>query len=256
MSFPAPSLLTPTTVPAVLISVALTTARPSWAGEPGDDLSGGVIDLGIEQPLQLDVPSVYGASKYEQRETDAPASVSIVTADDIKKYGYRTMADILRSVPGFYVSYDRNYQYLGIRGFNLPGDFNTRVLFLLDGHRLNDNVYDQAAIGTDFPPDIDLIDQVAIIRGLSSSRYGSSAFLGVVTVVTRQGKDLKGVEAAVSGGSLDTYQGRVSFGNKFTNRRELLVSGTAFSRSGEQQLFFPEYALPELHNGTAESVSR
>ena len=254
MSFLAPSLLFRTTVMAVLIAGMLTTVRPSWAGEPGDELPGEVMDLGIEQLLQLDVPSVYGASKYEQRETDAPASVSIVTADDIKKYGYRTVADILRSVPGFFVTNDRNYQYLGSRGFNLPGDFNTRVLFLLDGHRLNDNVYDQAAIGTDFPLDIDLIDQVEIIRGPSSSLYGSNAFLGVVNVVTRQGKDLKGVEAAASGGSLDTYQGRVSYGNKFNNSQELLVSGTAFTSRGEQQLFFPEYAIPELHNGTADNA--
>jgi len=56
---------------------------------------------------------VYAASKVEQRETQAPASITIVTSDEIKKYGYRTLADILRSVPGFNVSYDRDYAFLG-----------------------------------------------------------------------------------------------------------------------------------------------
>ena len=62
-----------------------------------------------EKLLLQDIPSVYGASKYEQKVTEAPSSVSIITADEIKKFGYRTLADILRSVRGFNVTYDRNY---------------------------------------------------------------------------------------------------------------------------------------------------
>ena len=75
---------------------------------------------------------------------EAPASVSIVNKDEIKKYGYRNLADILRSVRGFFVTNDRNYQYLGVRGFNRPGDYNTRFLLLVDGHRLNDGLYDSS----------------------------------------------------------------------------------------------------------------
>ena len=61
---------------------------------------------GEERVLLQEIPSVYSASKYEQKVTEAPASVSIVTADEIKKHGYRTLADILRSIRGFYVTYD------------------------------------------------------------------------------------------------------------------------------------------------------
>ncbi len=245
------------TVSAALIAaILLTSAAPSRAKEQRSKPSDDLMDLGIEQLLQLDVPSVYGASKYEQRVTDAPASVSIVTAEEIKKYGYRTIGDIMRGIPGFYVSSDRNYSYLGIRGFNRPGDYNTRVLILLDGHRLNDNVYDQAPIGNEFPLNIDLIDQIEIIRGPSSSLYGSSAFLGVINVVTRQGKDMKGVEVTASGGSRESYQGQISYGNKFTTGLETLVSGTVFSSSGQRQLFFPEYAIPELNNGVADNADR
>ncbi|MBW7899432.1 MAG: TonB-dependent receptor plug domain-containing protein [Candidatus Brocadia sapporoensis] len=76
-----------------------------------------------ESILFQEIPSVYSASKYEQKITEAPSSVSIITADEIKKYGYRNFSEILRSVRGFYVSYDRNYHYVGVRGFGLPGDY-------------------------------------------------------------------------------------------------------------------------------------
>ncbi len=66
---------------------------------------------------------------------------------------------------GLYVSYDRAYHYLGTRGFATPGDYNTRVLLLVNGVRLNDNLYDQANIGTDFPIDLDLIERVEFVSG-------------------------------------------------------------------------------------------
>src|SRR5438552_4446106 len=132
-------------------------------------------DLGgmsIEDLAKLKVDTVYGASKFLQKAADAPASVTVITADEIQKYGYRTLVDILRSVPGFYVIYDRNYTYVGVRGLSRPGDYNARILFLLDGHRVNDNVYDGGYVGTEFPVDVDLIDRIEIVRGPSSSVYG------------------------------------------------------------------------------------
>jgi outer membrane receptor for ferrienterochelin and colicins len=122
-----------------------------------------------EMVLFTEIPSVFGASKFDQKLTEAPASVTLITASDIKKFGWRTLAEILQSVGGFFTTYDRNYHYVGVRGFGRPRDYNTRVLLLVDGHRVNDAINDSAFIGTDFPLDVDLIDRVEIIRGPSSS---------------------------------------------------------------------------------------
>src|SRR6185312_5537081 len=138
-------------------------------------------DLDITNLMQFQVPTVYSASKLEQKSTEAPSSTTVITSDEIKRYGYRTLADVLRSVQGFYVSNDRNYEFLGARGVSL-GDFNSRVLLLVNGHRVNTDLNDGAFIGTSFILDVDLIDRVEIIRGPGSVLYGNNAFFGVINV--------------------------------------------------------------------------
>jgi outer membrane receptor for ferrienterochelin and colicin len=192
---------------------------------------------------------VYSASKYLQGSETAPSLVTVVTADEIQKYGYRTLADILRSVGGFYVTYDRNYSYVGVRGFNRPGDYNTRILLLLDGHRLNDAIYDMAYVGTDFILDLDLIERVEVIRGPSSSLYGTNAFFAVINVITKRGAQLNGAELSSEAGSFNTYKGRASYGKQF-HPFELLLSGTYYTSAG-QNLFFPEFNTPENNFGVA-----
>ena len=64
---------------------------------------------------------------------------------------------------------DRNYSYLGARGFGRPGDYNTRVLLLVNGHKTNDNVFDQAYIGAELGIDVAMFERVEIIRGPASS---------------------------------------------------------------------------------------
>ena len=208
---------------------------------PAEQDSPGLMDMSVEQLMSVEVATVYGASKYEQKVTEAPASVSIVTADEIRKYGYRTLADALRSVRGVYVTYDRNYDYIGMRGFNRPGDYNSRVLLLVDGHRINDNIFDTAPIGTEFPVDVDLIDRIEVIRGPSSSLYGTNAFFGVINVITRQPGDLKGAELATAAGSYGTYNGRVSYGKEYPSGLGMLLSGSAMHSDGPNSLYFKDF---------------
>ena len=203
--------------------------------------------------MDIEVPKVYSASKLEQQESEAPASVTIVSSDEVKKYGYRTLADILASAPGFNVSYDRNYDFLGVRGVSL-GDFNSRMLLLVNGHRVNNNLTDGAAIGTDFILDIDLIDRVEIIRGPEAVLYGNNAFFGVINVVTRQGAQLNGFEVSGEYASFDTYKARVTYGKLFTNGMQLLLSGSYYDSSGQDHLYYKEFNTPAQNNGVAQNM--
>ena len=206
-------------------------------------------DLSEKSLEELMNITVTTASKHEQLATQAPASVTVITHEEIDKYGYRTLADALRSVRGFYVTYDRNYSYVGVRGFGPPGDYNMRVLLLVDGHRMNDNIFDEAMIGTEFPVDMDLVERIEVIRGPASSLYGSNALFGVINVITRRGRDINGLETSFDAASFGSFGGRVTYGSALKGI-ELVVSGTKYDSRG-QNLFFPEFNLPETSRGLA-----
>jgi len=233
-----------------LLALAMLCAHSAAGQSAPDDLE----KQSMEDLVKLKVDTVHGAEKFLQKAKDSAASMTVVTAEEIQERGCRTLTDILRGVRGFYVINDRNYSYVGIRGLSLPGDYNARILFLLDGHRVNDNIFDGAYVGTEFPVDIDLIDRVEIIRGPDSSAYGAGAFAAVINVITKRGRDLSAVEISTEAGSWNSYKGRMSFGDRFDNGLETLVSGSFYNSQGHKQLFFPEFDSPATNNGIAQNA--
>lgn len=232
-------------------SGATAAATASAATPVGTNQSPDLSNMSLEQLMQIQIPVVETASKFEQKATEAPADATVITSDEIRKYGWRTLGDLLESVPGFYISYDRDYQYVGVSGVNL-GDANNRILLLVNGHRINNNLDDSAPVDTSFILDMDLIDRVEIIRGPGSVLYGNNAFFAVINVITRQGKDIKGVEGSGSYGSYDEGSGRVTVGGQFTNSLQFLLSGTIYNNNGVGDLHFPEYQA--WNNGIAHHM--
>jgi outer membrane receptor for ferrienterochelin and colicins len=230
-----------------ILSLILLTQGLAFAeSEPTSAISPPSVD---EKQLFADIPSVFTASKYEQEVSKAPASISIVTADEIKKWGYRNFSDILSSLKGFYTTTDRNYGYAGTRGFGLPTDYNTRLLLLIDGHRYNDNIFESFYINEDFPVDIDMIERVEVVRGPSSSLYGASAFFGVINVITKRGRDQDSANVKASYGSLESYKTSLSYGKRFNNGLETFLSGTFYNSQGNSRFFSKEFDNPATNNG-------
>jgi outer membrane receptor for ferrienterochelin and colicins len=240
----------------VLFAALLILLIPSPVTAKNAESPDKLKELSLEQLMNIEVDTVYGAARYEQKTTDAPSSVSIVTSADIKKFGYRTLADILRGVRGFYIRNDRNYSYVGVRGFGRTGDYNTRICVQIDGHRINDGLYDEALVGEEFALDVDLIDRVEIIRGAGSSLYGSNAFFAVINIITRKGKDVDGLEVSGSAGSYYSYKGRMTFGKTLGNGLDVVVSGSWFDSRGHRSLYYREYDSPSTNNGIARNADR
>ena len=207
------------------------------------------LDMDLEQLMDVEIVT---ASKYSQKLSETASSVTVIDKQQIKQFGYRTVGDALRSVPGFFVNNSRLYENVGIRGFDQSADYNGRMLVMIDGIRINEAIYDSALVGSELPLDIDLVERIEVVRGPGSSMYGSNAFLAVVNLITRNGKDFQGGELAGAWSSFDTYKGRFSYGRKHDNGLEYLVSGTGLSSEGPA-LKFPEQASDNNPDGLTKT---
>ncbi|MGZ8256187.1 MAG: TonB-dependent receptor plug domain-containing protein [Gallionella sp.] len=158
-------------------------------------------DCSLAQLLDTKVSS---AARYEQATRDAPASVQVISAQQIAQHGWTTLAQALSSLPGLYGNTDRLYDYQGARGVQVAGDYNTRLLLLIDGQRNNDNVYGQALLGAEGWLDMSTVERIEYIAGPGSALYGANAMFGTVNVITKRASATpqREVSALVSSGGL------------------------------------------------------
>ena len=218
---------------SLLACAATVSAVSDRADRAANAASADLIDLSLEQLLDVEV---VGASKYAQKQSQVAAAVNVLTRDEIRGFGWRTLAEALASLPGVHTTYDRQYSFFGARGFGLPGDFNTRVLVMVNGNRVNDVTYDQAPIGRDFPLDLDLVERIEFIPGPGGAVYGQNAMFGVVNVVTRQGASFDGARLAVAWqGPQRLGEARATWGRKLDNGVDLLLSASRLKARGEDR---------------------
>ena len=229
--------------------LGLFLAVPGWSQNPASTSSQDLSSLTLEQLMDI---KVEGAALHPQSLKDAPASVTIITAEDIQKYGYRTLAEALASARGFYLSNNRTYTTVGVRGFNLPGDYASRFLVMVNGHNMADNVLDfMLFFGEDFPIDISLVQRIEIIRGPSSALYGSNGVFATINVVTKSPDEAGPPTVIADVGSFGEKKGQVMAAGSIGKNAKVLFSGSVFNNSGESPLFFPQFNAPETNYGQA-----
>lgn len=222
----------------MLLVMVAALAQPVAAQEQ-------LLDLTLDSLLNTRISA---ASKYEQTSAEAPASVTILTSDILERRGYSRLGQVLEAVRGFYLTDDRNYSYLGTRGFSRPTDYNNRILVLIDGHTLNEHVWGGAPIGDDLPINLSAIERIEVIRGPGSALYGSSAMFAVINIVTRTATSLDGVVVGARVGSAGHRQVTLAGGQPLG--RDVEFSGSALLGQSEGDAFyFPEYDDPETNNG-------
>lgn len=172
-----------------------------------------LFEMSLEDLLNIEVST---AGKKAQSISEIPASIIIITRQDIETYGYHNIDDLLENIPGFY-SLGNSQAYggtnYGVRGFASSGIFNN-VMILVNGvNQIDDfnNTYSTDKINVP----VEAIDRVEIIRGPMAVIYGSTAFMGVINIITNEKNEKeKSNRVSTSYGSLNTYNAFVGLSDK------------------------------------------
>lgn len=183
-----------------------------------------VTSLSAEEKTKKIEEIIVTATRIEETVEDIPASVTVITKDEIKNSPATNVTEILRNVVGLRIT-----EY-GKRGaVSLPrlrGSTAGQVLILLDGRRLNVPSSGQFNLN-DLPVSLDDIERIEIIRGASSALYGADALGGVINIITRTPKD-PFIRLNASYGSFDTQSYSLTTSGNFK------AMGYLFSASKER----------------------
>lgn len=212
-------------------------------------------DALTEDSVNLD-KLVVTASGYEQQITDAPASITVVTQQELEKKAYRDVTDALKDVPGVMVTGGGSTEEISMRG--MSGKY---TLILVDGKRQGSRETrpnsDGSGIEQGWTPPLSAIERIEVIRGPMSSLYGSDALGGVINIITKKVQDRWGGELSLS----TTRQDSSASGD--SQQADLMLSGPLIKDKLGLQLYgqvsqrdedkiVDGYADQEIQNATAK----
>ncbi|MDH4099492.1 MAG: TonB-dependent receptor [Nitrospirota bacterium] len=145
---------------------------------------------------------VVTATKQATPLSKVPAVATVISAEQIRNMGARTLSEALKAVPGIGVYQDAFHdKVVEVRG--IKSLTSSKILLLVDGIRLNNLLYGGAFVThADMP--LDNVKRIEVIRGPASALYGANAFAAIINVITKEGADIDGVDLHVGGGSWDS----------------------------------------------------
>lgn len=210
-------------------------------------------EVSFENLTSLKISS---ASKFVQSAREAPSAVEVIGREDIRRHGWKSLAEALGSLAGTYVANDRAYDYVGARGFLVPGDYNTRFLLLVDGQRVNDNVYEQAPFSEEFPLDLNLVERIEYVPGPGSSIYGGNAIFGVINVITRRAEEMPPLQLSLHLSEDGWREGSATVARRLTSGANLVVAFTEGDKEGRDETYHDRYGLLFRPGGLAAPDGR
>ncbi|MDA1192289.1 MAG: TonB-dependent receptor [Candidatus Poribacteria bacterium] len=199
----------------VIAGIAASMSVRAQESDPFGDI------MSLEDLLQTEIST---ASKYKQTSNEAPASITIITSDDIRRHGYRTLSDALQTVRGVYQSYDRMYHYVGARGIHSTVILNNQMLLLLNGQAMNESLFGATMVGNVFPINMEMVERIEIMRGPGSILYGTNAMFLVVNVITQDGGRFDSGSATVEIGGFGEKVASATYGATPSSETNLLLS--------------------------------
>jgi outer membrane receptor protein involved in Fe transport len=156
---------------------------------------------------------VVTASKRRQKIEDAPANIEVVTDRMISERGYMYLEEVLWDVPGFDIVHENGIATNKVYQRGYRSKNSDRTLLMIDGVIENDIWKGQFWMGRQYP--MLNIKRIEILHGPSSVLYGANAFLGVINVITKDGKDIRGAKVEAGGGFWETAYSDIVIGNKY-----------------------------------------
>jgi outer membrane receptor protein involved in Fe transport len=181
---------------------SFTMSMPLVAQEQEEEAED-VMDMDLEDLLNVEITT---AGKKAEKISEIPASVVLVTREDIERYGYMSLEEVLENVPGVYKIDDMAYYgaSFGMRGFWSTAARNVKVL--VNGVHQSDGFWQTSQI-ENFRIPVEAIDRIEVIRGPMSIVYGSGAFFGAINIITNEFTEEQAVNVLSAGtGSLKTVQ--------------------------------------------------
>jgi iron complex outermembrane receptor protein len=206
------------------------------------------VDLPLDALLSTKIST---AAKYDQQMSEIAASVTVISSEEIERYGWTTFDELLSAIRGLYITNDREYSSLGVRGISRPTDSNSRLLLLIDGNPLVGTVFGEVPTGNSFGIDLHAIERVEFVRGPASALYGTGAMFGVLNVITRKAGELDGGGANIVAGSGGRFEAGVQFGKAFASG-VAVAANVNWHESNGRNLYYPEFDAPETNHGVAK----
>jgi outer membrane receptor for ferrienterochelin and colicin len=188
------------------------------------------LEMSLEELLDLKVTS---ASKMEEKSSEAPATIHLVTEDQIKTRGYMNLEEVLEDIPGIEIQKKASVEYSNY--FTLRGiDGSEKFIVLMDGMRINSPTGTPLAIVYNYP--VVYAKQIEIILGPASALYGVDAFTGVINIITKKGNEAQGIGANTAYGNFGTnnHSFTAGLGNEEVS---FILSGNLYH---SREPFFPD----------------